>query len=154
MPTFENELVTVALPAGWEDNSDAETMAFASSATAEELVISFAFLKARVDLPTMSGIVAQLLRHKASALAQASAETYKVLDAFEKYQSIPCSAMIAGHDSRNSTYSKVLITAQDGRVISASYYKHKCEVVSSEVTNRADEIIAACHTRVSGRGDR
>jgi hypothetical protein len=149
VPTFKNELVTVTLPAGWADSSDAETMAFASSSTAEELVISFAFLKARVDLPTMSGIVAQLLRAKASALGQVSAGTYKVLDAFEKYQSIPCSAMIAGHDSRNSTYSRVLITAQDGCVISASYYKHKCEVVSSEVKSRADEIIAACHRRAA-----
>ena len=149
MPQFENEILSVSLPAGWLDQSEGDLLSFACPQTNEELTISLGQFKQQVAAGQLSEILWQLIQHKASALGQISGGTFQVLDVAKPDPSVPYTAYFSGHDSRNSVYSKTLITGHPTHFVSVSYYLRDCGQVSPDVALRADGIIGMWHDKAA-----
>lgn len=144
---FENEMLSVALPVGWVDQSESDVLSFINPSTHEELSISLGQIAQCADSRQLSDILWRLIQGKAHALGQLSSGSFTVLDAVQPTASIPSVGTFSGLDTRNSVYARTAVTGNISHFVSVTYYLHKCEAVSSETVARANVIIGMCRTK-------
>ncbi|QPF83386.1 hypothetical protein IC762_27290 [Bradyrhizobium genosp. L] len=144
---LENETLSIALPAGWVDQSDNDVLDFVNPSTNEELTIGFGQIKQCADARQLSGILWSLIESKAKAFGEISAGQFTVLDAVRPTRSIPSNGEFSGLDSKNSIYARVSVTGNLSQFISVSYYLHRCNATSAETGARARAAIGMCRIK-------
>ena len=147
MLRFENKIVSIALPDGWQDNSDDDTLSYANPDIGEELSLSFGSLAEDVGPSQLPTIVRRLIEHRAVALGKASDGKFSLTDTTQSRGKIPCVATISGIDHTNSIYALTSITCYTTHFVSISYYRHRCSVATPEIISAANISIGTCHVK-------
>jgi hypothetical protein len=142
---FRNSCFSLSLPAGWNDASEADAIAFASPTTGEELVVGVhAFIRPLDNLES-AGVTWDLVQQRAAACGQLANGALEILEAVQP--SAEAQTAVGGfsaNDKLNRVYCQAKVIGQRTFAVSFSYYKHSCTAPSREVETRAREILTAC----------
>ena len=148
---FENEVLSVDLPQGWADfsGSEDEFRYFANAKTHEDLVIELRWITQGVDIVELAEIVKEIAHHRVTALAQFSAGQFTVLEGTQATAGARSEYTFSGLDTKNSVYSKSILSGHLSHVVTVHYYLHRCTAVSADVLTRANTVIAMCRSKVA-----
>ena len=145
LPRFDNSFVSVVLPDGWRDDSDADIMAFANPVEAEELTISFGQFKERIDAAHLYEMVWHLTQQKAAALTRLTGEKLEIIEVSRTPPDVSCVANFGAFGNKSAVYARVVVTGHPDHFITVSYYLRNCTAVTMGVATRAQSVIQMCH---------
>ena len=148
---FENEVLLVDLPQGWADcsGSEDEFKYFANAKTREDLVIELRWIPEGVDIAELAKIVEVLAHHRVTALAQFSAGQFTVLEGTQATNDARSEYIFSGLDTKNSVYSKSILSGHLSHVVTVHYYLHRYTAVSADIVTRANTVFAMCRSKVA-----
>jgi hypothetical protein len=103
----------------------------------------------RVDIDELAMIVEELAHHRVTALAQFSAGRFTILDGTQATAVARSEYTFSGLDTKNSVYSKSVLSGHLSHVVTVHYYLHRCTAVSADTVTRANTVIAMCRSKVA-----
>lgn len=143
--TLRNSYLSLTLPAGWRDASEADAIAFANPATGEELVVGIhTFIRPLSQLES-TGVTWDLVQQRAKACGHLAQGALEILEAVQP--SAGAQETVGGFsalDKANHVYCRAKVVGQTSFAVSFSYYRHACAAATRHVETQALEVLNAC----------